>query len=217
MGEGRGHRGNVQTEPFTQLSIDLNALIANDALQHTVLHGPNVCLVPCVAHEVDGRKDAVTTHLANVGDGCLDCCAAIGPHIIAMEGQIPTFGFWLTDGGIALAKLVVRDTLAKDVVPVSIDSCLVFVVAVGLFQRNVVGCIDLLRLFAFIGSLLQGVQVNIVPLRPVRGIDIDVSCCRCGWLVVDIVKNTVTGCEHRKEPTAYNSLYLAYDVRHLFI
>ena len=122
VGEGRGHRGNVQAKPFTQLSIDLNALIANDALQHTVLHGPNVCLVPCVAHEVDGRKDTVTTHLANVGDGCLDCCAAIGPHIIAMESQIPMVGFWLTDGGIALAKLFVRDAFAKDIVPIGEDT-----------------------------------------------------------------------------------------------
>ena len=58
-------------------------------------------------------------------------------------------------------------------------------------------------------------MVNIVPLRPVGGIDIDVACCRCCRLVVYVVKNTVTGCEHRQEPTAYNSLCLANNVRHL--
>ena len=51
----RRHGRDDHFEPTAQNIVDINTLVSDDAVKHSVLHGPHIGLVPFIGSEDKGR------------------------------------------------------------------------------------------------------------------------------------------------------------------
>ena len=205
-GESRRHGRYVEPEPVGEHLVDLDALTADQALEHLRLVGPHLVLAPFVglegcAQEVDAAlRQFVHRFVVGFQHG-----SAVGPHVVAVEGDAPRRRLFLCIGRRERTLLVDRDALPEDIEPVGIDTGLA--VACTARQRRRDGEMGEvgLRLQQPCGVLLlyvraQRVEVDVVPVFPAGGVDEQLSLRdgRSGrHFIVDAVENAAAGCRRQ--------------------
>ena len=174
---GRNGR-DVDREPGGEHLIDLNALGAHQTGEHRSAVGPYIPLRPCVRLElcVAECRTAVR-ELGERGVRGLIYRAAVGAHIVAVDGKGPVGRLRLRGGGAIGAPLIDRETLAEDVKPVGVDARAVGghgLHAVARYGASIVGPERAVesRTVAREAQGEERVEVHVVPVVPVGGVDV---------------------------------------------